>query len=316
MLTLFHQRLAVDYQAEIEVFLDKFPQYRYRDNKLQSCSPFRSERHPSFAVNLDNGTWIDSGAVGEFQKGNFITLLSFLREEQYEDTCEYLTSVYSPLKKDVSDLHLDMTNFGKAPEPPNLKVFTADELSAYAYRHPYLQSRGISEPVQRLFRVGFDPEHKAVAMCWCDPVGQVVNIKFRSISDKHFWYAGGQRIKSHIYGYHALPTTESQTVVIVESEIDCMRLWTLGIPAFALGTAHVSAEQGKLLLNTPVQEYVIATDNDSAGRKCGKQLEQLLAWSTKVTNFKFFNTAAKDISDLSNAEILDGYTKREILKLF
>lgn len=314
MITVNHQPLSVDIPAELEVYLDKFPQHLIRDDKLQSCSPFRQESHPSFAVNLENGTWIDSGATGEYRKGNFISLLAFLREEPLEDTCEYLISIYSPLKQDADDLHLDMS-FLQPAEQESLKVYSTDELKQYAYRSDYLQKRGISEEVQRLFRVGYDPQHKAVAMCWCDADGQVVNIKFRSVTDKRFWYAGGQRIKEHLYGLHACTQQTVDVLTVTESEIDCMRLWSVGIPAVAFGTANVSQTQGAKLLNCGVQEIVIATDNDNAGRHCGKQLEQLLVGAVKVTYFNFVDNNAKDVSDLKNTDILYGFAHRKPLKI-
>lgn len=315
MLTVNNQQIDVDIGVELECFLDRFPQYVIRDDKLQSCSPFRDERHPSFAVNLENGTWIDSGAVGEYRKGAFVSLLAFLREEPIEDTCDYLISVYSPFTKDADDLHLDMS-FLSSAESHSDKIYTAEELQPYAFRCSYLQGRGISEVVQRHFRVGYDPSKKAVAMCWCDQDGNVVNIKFRSVTDKRFWYAGGQRIKEHLYGLHAFTQCNSDFLVVTESEIDCMRLWTHGIPAVAFGTANVSKTQGTKLLNSGVNEIVIATDNDVAGRHCGEQLEQLLVGAFKVTYFNFQGTSAKDISDLSDAEIIKGFSDRKALKFF
>lgn len=315
MIVVNHQQISFDIYSEIEPYLDRFAQYVIRDDKLQSCSPFRSERHPSFAVNLENGTWIDSGAVGEFRKGNFISLLSFLREEQYEDTSDYLINMYSPLKADTDDLHLDLGFLSEKENQDDLKIFSKEELKPYAFRSSYLESRGICEEAQRLFRVGYDPEHKAVAMCWCDISGNVVNIKFRSVTDKRFWYSGGQRIKNHLYGNHLYSTCDIPILAVTESEIDCMRLWSLGIPAVAFGTANVSKRQGLLLLNSGAEEIVIATDNDKAGRECGKQVERLLVGHSRLTYFKFVRNDAKDISDLKDYEILSGYSEREALKI-
>lgn len=306
MLIIYGQRIAVDFQLELEPYLDQFESYSLRDNKLQSCSPFRPDRHPSFAVNLDNGTWIDSGATDEYHKGHFITLLAFLRQEPTEDTCEYLLEVYSPLKKEVADLQLDLSGFSVNPAPESNKVFTPEELKQYAYRSPYLKNRNITEEVQRLFRVGYFPKRKAVAMCWCNTAGEVVNIKFRKTESKHFWYAGGQRIKRHLYGYNVFLQNPADTLCITESEIDCMRLWSEGYQAVALGTAHASELQIKLLLKANVQNIIIATDNDAAGEKCAQQLKEHLTPYFCVKRFNFVRSVAKDVSDLTSAEITSG----------
>ncbi|MFW8618686.1 toprim domain-containing protein [Enterococcus innesii] len=314
MITVNNVNLAVDYCEELEPYLDKFSRYAIRDNKLQSCSPFREDRNPSFAVNLDNGTWIDSGATGEFHKGHFITLLSFLREESAEDTCDYLHNVYSPLLQDVSDLHLDLSYLEK-PKTDELKVFTAEELQKFAFRHSYLEQRGISEEVQQLFRVGYDPVRKAVALCWTNQSGEIVNIKFRSINTKQFWYADGQRIKNHVYGYSIFQKAPSDVLAIVESEIDCLRLWTEGIASVALGSAHLSQPQTKILFNSGVSEIVVATDNDGAGERCAKQIEETFVGTFNISRFNFNDSNAKDVSDLTTSEIVLGFESRKVISL-
>lgn len=314
MILVNNSQLAVDYYEELEPHLDRFPRYVIRDNKIQSCSPFREDRNPSFAVNLDNGTWIDSGATGEFHKGHFITLLSFLREESAEDACDYLHNAYSALLQDVSDLKLDLSYLDK-PENESLKIFNSEELKAFAFRHSYLKQRGISEEVQQLFRVGYDPVRKAVAMCWTDVDGEVVNIKFRSVSSKHFWYADGQRIKNHVYGYSVFRKAPSDVLAIVESEIDCLRLWTEGIAAVALGSAHLSVPQVGILFNSGVKEVVIATDNDKAGERCAKHIEETFVGTFNISRFNFNGSDAKDVSDLTTSEIILGFEGRKSIKL-
>src|SRR5690606_40301738 len=48
---------------------------------------FETEKAPE-------GAWGDSGASGEYEKGGFVSLLSFLRNETEEETIEYLVSKY------------------------------------------------------------------------------------------------------------------------------------------------------------------------------------------------------------------------------
>ena len=55
--------LDVDYYEELEPYLDRFNRVKLTGEKLISCSPFRPDTSPSFAVNLFNGTWIDSGSI-------------------------------------------------------------------------------------------------------------------------------------------------------------------------------------------------------------------------------------------------------------
>lgn len=298
--TINSQQLDIDISEELEPFLDKFDKYRLRDNKLQSCSPFRYDSHPSFAVNLENGTWIDSGAVDHFHKGHFIQLLSFLREEQFEDTADYLITKYGIQYKEIDKLQLDMSWTEPQKEPT---VFTTEDLQPYAFRHPYLANRGISETVQRAFRIGYDRQAKAVMMPWTNKDGQVVNMKFRSVETKKFWYhSEGQRVKYHLFGLDKILKHNHKTVYVCESEIDALKLWTHGLPAVATGTASMSDIQKQLLLNSPVETLVIAADNDQQGYKFKRQLIQNFTGIFKLGQVKF-QSDWKDIGDIPDNKV-------------
>lgn len=269
--------IEVDFYEELEPYVGNWGEYRIRDNKLQACSPFRHERRPSFAVNLDNGSWIDSGAVDDsLKKGHFTHLLSFLREETWHDTEDYLLGKYSTLVVETDGLEL---TFSLVPTE-TYRTFQRHELEPYMWRVNYLTKRGISEKVQRAFKIGYDKEHKAVMIPWFDKAGNVINMKFRSIEHKRFWYhAEGQRIKQHLYGLNFVYQYGCTTVALTESETDALYLWSIGVPAIATGGANLSKRQRELLINSPVEILLIATDNDSVGRLFAEQLtSQLLPY--------------------------------------
>ncbi|WP_214796536.1 MULTISPECIES: toprim domain-containing protein [unclassified Exiguobacterium] len=261
--------LDIDYLDELETF-DVWGKHRVREDKFQACSPFRYEKHPSFAVNLENGLWIDSGAESEeLRKGNFVSLLSFLREEPASDTIDYLLEKYSPLNVDVDTLTLDL-NLTMGEEEK--KIFRKEELEYLFSTSEYLTGRGVSEDVQRVFQTGYDSKDKAVAFCWHDKLGNIVNVKYRSVKDKMFWYGEGQQIKHHVYGLHIVKRAGHEKAYIVESEIDALYLWSHGFPAIALGRAGMSEKQRDLILGSGIKTLIIATDNDKAGWRCGLQI--------------------------------------------
>jgi 5S rRNA maturation endonuclease (ribonuclease M5) len=287
--------LDIDYLDELEVF-DVWDKQRIRENKFQACSPFRNEKHPSFAVNLDNGLWIDSGASNEeWRKGNFVKLLSWLREETWEETEDYLLEKYSPLNVDVETLTLNLDLVWEE-EPP--KVFAIEELEKYFQPSDYLTGRGVSEQVQKLLNTGHDDKHNAVVLPWHDKDGQIINVKFRSLKDKYFWYADGQAIKYHLYALHLVRKLKKEKVFIVESEIDALYLWTLGFPAIALGRAGMSHVQRDLILNSGIKKLIIATDNDRAGRRVGLEIIRELAGYLELCCIDFPNNV-KDVNDIA-----------------
>lgn len=304
--------IAVDIYVELEPYLSQFDSYRIREDKLQSCSPFRPDRHPSFAVNLENGTWIDSGGVGSLHKGNFVMLLSYLRNESTETVSEYLLNLYSLERREISSLKLDTSWLAKEIEIPYI---TKDQLKQYAFRHSYLAGRGISEEVQRMFRIGYDKDKKAVVMPHTDSEGNIVNIKFRSVNRKQFWYANNNPVKNYLYGLNQCIQYGATKVWIVESEIDCMKLWTNGVPAIALGTAHCSWRQLKILLSSQIETVVIATDNDEAGKECAEFLKKELVGKIETEFLEYPSKEIKDIGDMDANQIAEVKLRETTLRL-
>lgn len=297
--------LDIDYLEELEEY-EIWDRQRVRENKFQACSPFRSEKHPSFAVNLENGLWIDSGASNDdWRKGNFVTLLAWLRQETGEETIEYLIEKYAPFNVDVDTLELDL-NLVLDEEPP--KVFTLEEVGHLLKASDYLKGRGISEKVQKALQTGFDDKHNGVALPWHDKDGNIINIKFRSIKDKYFWYADGQAIKYHLYGLFLVRKLKKETVFIVESEIDALYLWSHGFPAIALGRAGMSDAQKELLLNSGIKTLVICTDNDKAGRRAGLEIIGELNGYMDIHTIEFPD-GVKDVNEMT-PDVLKNLCKR------
>lgn len=292
--------LDIDIEEELEPYYDEFKGYRLRGNKLQSCSPFRSEEHPSFAVNLDTGVFIDSGSANEdWRKGNFTKLLSFLQGVTYEEAEEYLLVKYRTILDDVDSFTLDI----RLEQPKVPRVLSAEEVEPYLFRHSYLSKRGITEKVQKAFRIGYDSKGDAVVFIWHDKEGNPINLKFRSVTDKRFWYmAGGQPIKQHIYGLHFFYKMQLTTAVVTESETDALYLWSLGIPAIALGSASLSKRQEELLLMSPIDTLILAFDRDNAGNVARTNVSERLLGKLKLQGLPIARNC-KDVNDMSPYQI-------------
>ena len=268
--------VPINIWAELEPYLDHFGDYRIRGDKLQACSPFRYERHPSFAVNLENGTWIDSGSPTDlYHKGNFVALLAYLRQEEYQDTEEYLFQAYHIMLEDTERLQLKIDLQQESTVGVTYEWFK--DFPQLQFRHPYLLKRGITKEVQRLFCIGFDKEHEAIAMPWFNSDKKVINVKFRSIRYRQFFYLqDGQLTRNYVYGLPQCKALGYKDVAIVESEIDCMYLWSNSIPAVAMGHAGINKNQIQLLLNAGIETVTFASDNDEAGERFRVEMRKKL----------------------------------------
>ena len=178
----------IDVESELREF--EWVKPRWTADKLIAASPFRYDKTPSFMVRLQPygkypaGVWTDSGAYDEeWRSGNFIKLLSFLRNESYEETEEYLRTKYM-VSADGDIIVVQ----------PKLKVKRYRQALNLTFSQApakYLKRRGISDEVQRMFGVGFDPKSNAVILPWRLPDGRLANVKYRKTYGKAFWYERG-----------------------------------------------------------------------------------------------------------------------------
>lgn len=97
--------MQIDILAELEPYMDRFEHSKVVDGKLNSCSPFRHESHPSFVVWLDKGNWKDSG-TGD--SGSFVSLLTYLSGDDLESVISHLNDSYGVIK-DVDEAKLELS---------------------------------------------------------------------------------------------------------------------------------------------------------------------------------------------------------------
>ena len=170
----------------------------------------------------------------------------------------------------------------------------------------YLHSRKLANWVLEAYQLGYDPEDKTVLFPVRDMAGRVVFYKGRSIAGKRFYNAKDIDKSSLVFGLYELcngrfsggiPTAEDW-VWITESEIDALTIISQGGLAVAIMGSHISEEQCKELERAPFRKYILATDNDEAGRKGASQIKRLLIpKGFRFTNLQW-NTDLKDINDL------------------
>ncbi|MDF1510695.1 toprim domain-containing protein [Robertmurraya sp. DFI.2.37] len=290
------QTVDVDVRAELEAF--EWTRPRWSTDKLIAASPFRYDQTPSFFVRLEPygdyppGTWSDSGAYdAEWQSGNFVKLLAFLRNETYEETEDYLLCAYGN----------DYTADDIKLKPIRLRIQRGRQslnnviLAPYAENYDYLLKRGISPDVQRQMGVLHDAGNKAVVIPWRLADGRLANVKYRKTYGKAFWYANSpdaRPIRELIYG---IDHAASQTV-ICEAEIDAMSWREVGYAAVAVGGSSFNEYKRDVLLRSPIEDLIIATDNDKAGGKLRAEIERYMRGYMRLNN-AYVDSRVKDANE-------------------
>lgn len=258
----------------------------WTENKLIASSPFRLDSRPSFYIDFEGeyaGVWGDSGATTEEERsGTLPSILAYLRGESVEDAEDYLLEKYGILFEDTEDIRL-----------PEIKVATSRRESVISSDtiieavSPYLLSRRISTAVQTEYGVGYNPLYKGfTAIPWYNEKGQAVAVKYRSTSEKTFFYEkGGTPISHLIYGL--TQARNASEAVIVEAEIDALSWASVGVRSIALGSASISRRKLDLIRRSGIKKLILGGDNDSAGRLLNERLRNLLRGDFELSEVNY-----------------------------
>lgn len=201
-----------------------------------------------------------------------------------------------------------------------------EELDSYRYYHIYWRQRGITDDnIIELFDLGYDKQTDSITFPVRDVDGHCLFVATRKVKQKIFSYPKG--VEKPLYGlyelyymvyakggfgytmngpadgdkeYKVTATMNFPTdLFITESMIDCILLWQAGHYAVALnGTG--SELQYWQLRKLPVRHFILATDNDKAGRLAKDKIRQNVKGKL-ITKIEFPEDI-KDIGDLGKAK--------------
>ena len=143
----------------------------------------------------------------------------------------------------------------------------------------YMLDRGFTPGDLDDWGIGYDPDSQRVTIPVCDPDGNLVGFKGRAWrKDAHPKYLVlGDKGKRKRYGFQTYDKSRvvfgldrcsssyTQTLVLVEGEIDVMSLGVMGVMAICCGGSSMSTAQARLIREY-CDEVVLFFDNDVAGK--------------------------------------------------
>ena len=303
-ITIRGQTLDIDVREELEAF--DWERARWTNEKLVAVSPFRDDRSPSFFVRLeatesyDAGLWADSGAIDDYYaKGGLVKLLAYLRHESNEMTEAYLLDKYGV--PDDGALVLRPTTFRLTTKqrfaPSEYNSMTADTST-------YMLGRGITPQVQSVAGIRHDSEK--VAIPWHKPNGTIATVKYRMVNRKSFWYAsGGTPVERLLYGINNVWARRSKVAVLCEGEIDALSWEVAGFTALAIGGSAFTNYKRDLIVASPIETLLLATDNDSVGERLRAYIREALPRSVNVIDVRS-NANYKDSNEVLTNEGVSG----------
>lgn len=151
------------------------------------------------------------------------------------------------------------------------------------------------------FGIRWDKQQKVWVIPVRTPSGHLMGYQFRQKGIVLNHPAGMEKSKT-LFGIH-LFTNESR-ITIVESPLDAVRFYNIGVPAVSSFGAAVSKDQLDLLARN-FRSVVCAMDNDAAGSRSKEILHRSLKKrGCVVTDFNYFGLDAKDPGDVVSDEQL------------
>ena len=197
---------------------------------------------------------------------------------------------------------------------PKPEYISEEELASYRYVVPYMYERKLTDEVIEKYDVGYDakwipPGRSKPVPCITFPVrdafGNTLFLCRRSIQGKLYNYPQG--VTKPVYGIDMIPPG-TKSLVICESCINTLTSVVYGKPAVGLlGTGN--AYQMKQLKQLGVDNLVICTDGDDAGRRSAQKIKKQLqsvafVWIMPMPD-------GKDLNDLTKDEFDQLYAQRE-----
>lgn len=164
-----------------------------------------------------------------------------------------------------------------------------------------LARRHLTREAIDFFGIRWDSVTKVWVIPIRTPQGDLMGFQFRQ-KGTVINHPPGMEKSSTLFGLHLF--MEHSKITIVESPLDAVRLYAVGIPAVSSFGASVSSVQVGLLARH-YQQIVSAMDNDAAGSRATLFLQrELTRLGSSVLPFDYSGLAAKDPGDVESDDLL------------
>lgn len=281
-------------------------------NMVCSC-PFApwnhkgSDKRPSFGILISDDGESAFNCFGCGERGDLLRLvneLADLRGTDYSGVEEWVWR--NEGVGDPRDLDDDLTDPQRRREhmreARDAEVYDDAEIADYLKNGPpaYAFTRGISEEACQVWEIGDNPADKRMTL----PVRRardkrLVGIKARSYSgerDKYIPYLPWSQ-SNFLYGEHLVTSERGDKVVLVEGEIDAIKVWMAGYNALAFMGQSVSPEQRRKLQLMDMN-VILLPDRDEVGHRWAQQLGDKLANEVSVFDAKL-PKSVKDAGEMN-----------------
>lgn len=194
--------------------------------------PFHDDRHPSFYVNKETGSWFCHSGCGG---GGFFDLYERLKSFGAEPVVR--------------------TSAGAAPVPLDMGL------------EPLI-ARGFTAEMLAHWDITFNADIPAIEIPCYDIDNHLLGYIARmpdGVQPRYRLPEGFQK-KTVLFGMHKLVEARGENIILVEGPLDAVWLQEAGFPAVAILGSRLSIEQTTILYDLKFRSIILCFDNDGAGR--------------------------------------------------
>ena len=272
------------------------------DSEYVIFCPFHNNyRTPAAEVSKDSGRLYCFGCQ---TSKSLVELVMFCTNKKFFEAARLIDSMAT--EKDIIGLVDNILKRDNALKP--FDELLIKRLHAQAINSPramrYYEGRRISLDSINKFSLGYSENQDMVIIPVMSPDGKMyLGFVARSVEGKSFKNTPGLPKSKLLFNLHR--ARKHDTVYVVESSFDAIRLDQNGIPAVATLGANVSKKQVELLTKY-FNSVIVIADNDDAGENMQKKIVESLGHRVKLIGIpKRF----KDVGDMTDGDIQELSTR-------
>ncbi len=277
-----------------------------RGDEFQGLCPMHKRRtgkddyHPSWWINSETGVHICFSCG---YKGNLLSLVKDLKGINSYDASDYLHENSEVTADELLKKLRNLPEYVVAEQPPQI---SEAHLAIFDLPPEFaLKERNLSARSAEVYGVLWDPKNET----WILPLREpdfltLIGWQEKGSRNRFFKnYPAGVKKSTTLFG---IDVQRPELTIVVESPLDCLRLYTAGYRgAVAICGAVISETQAKLLRRS--QKIIAAFDNprlDPAGSKGCEDLRQFAKrYGMELSYFNYGDSGKKDPGDMTDEEI-------------
>ena len=256
-----------DRKDELVRFLD-LKKARVNQDELKCCcpNPTHPDNDPSFSINLTTG-YSHCFSCG-FSTHNFLQLFMKLNVPAPDWAKDETIADKGYIRREARRKRMaeTKTKTKTVIEPRNSWLEFLSKNGDMA--GDYMQSRGVSQAITDMFKIGYNPDKDILFFPAIDINGDLQGWAERSDKYSNRWkiMPEGVEKSNMLFGEHLLNIGEKNNLYLVEGMVDCMKLWEYGLKAVATFGSVVLDKQAEKIVDL-AEHVILIPDNDKGGLK-------------------------------------------------